>query len=117
MEKNHTKIKKILYFAPDCPMDTSAGNTTRFKQMLGYFNNAQNCEVDFVSVEGWWYRWSKNSIEKFKKQFPNINLFLISRKIEHKSFWKTLLKYKIPNIIPKFIQLFSKKPLNNFFTP
>ena len=117
MERNYTKIKRVLYFAPDCPMDTAAGNITRFKQMLSYLNEAKNYEVDFISVEGWWYHWSENSIAKFKEQFPNINLFLINRKIENKSFWETLWEYKIPNILPKIIRLFSKKPLNDFFTP
>lgn len=107
--------QRILYFVPDCIITRKAGNVTRFKQMLDYLNNATNCEVDFVSlsdVGGW----VKDTDIEFKKQYPNINLILLSRKLHTKDFVKKLIEYKIPNIIPKIKKLFLKKGLD-FVSP
>ncbi|MFK8275182.1 glycosyltransferase [Capnocytophaga cynodegmi] len=96
--------QKILYFVPDCPVAGAAGNITRFKQMLGYLNQAsESCEVDFVSISDWG-EWNSDTIKKFKILYPNINLILLPRKIDKKKVLKSIFLYKIPNAIPKLLR-------------
>ncbi len=96
--------KKILYFVPDCPVAGAAGNITRFKQMLEYLNDAhQNYEIDFVSLSDWG-EWNPETIGKFKRIFPHINLVLLRRKIEKSKVLKSIFLYKIPNAIPKLLR-------------
>ncbi len=96
--------KKILYFVPDCPVAGAAGNITRFKQMLEYLNDAhQNYEIDFVSLSDWG-EWNPETIAKFKRIFPHINLILLQRKIEKSKVLKSIFLYKIPNAIPKLLR-------------
>lgn len=95
--------QKILYFVPDCPVAGAAGNITRFRQMLNYLNNAENCEVDFVSLSDWG-DWDEQTIAKFKDVFPNVNLILLNRKIDKSQKLKSIFFYKIPNAIPKLLR-------------
>lgn len=97
-----TMKQKILYFMPDCPTEGKAGNITRCQQMLSYLNAAENCEVDFVSLSDWGI-WSKENIEKFHANYPNINLILTQRKISQ-PLWKKILCYKLRNVIPKLLK-------------
>lgn len=96
--------QKILYFVPDCPVAGAAGNITRFKQVLGYLNEASDtCEVDFVSISDWG-EWNSETIQKFNTIYPKINLILITRKIDKKNILKLIFQYKIPNAIPKLLR-------------
>lgn len=95
--------QKILYFVPDCPVAGAAGNITRFKKMLYYFDQLENYEVDFVSLSDWG-EWNSITIQKFKEEYPNINLILIARKISQEKIIKLWLLYKIPNAIPKLMR-------------
>lgn len=94
--------QKILYFVPDCPVAGAAGNITRFRQMLNYLNNAENCEVDFVSLSDWG-DWDKETIKIFQQEYPHINLILLNRKVNG-NFLKKIFLYKIPNAIPKLLR-------------
>ncbi|MDO4763477.1 MAG: glycosyltransferase [Flavobacteriaceae bacterium] len=105
--------QKILYFVPDCPVAGAAGNITRFKQMLFYFNEMQNAEVDFISLSDWG-DWFPENIQKFKKIFPNINLILLERKNDKRNFLLHWLFYKIPNFIPKLLRGISVDISNPF---
>lgn len=101
---------KILYFIPDCIITRKAGNITRFKQTLAYLNNAENCEVDFVSIKnvgGWDDRFSPE--QQFKELYPNLNLIVIPEKPRYKSFIEKYIDYKIPNILPKIKRFLSPK--------
>lgn len=103
---NDNKIKmkqKVLYFVPDCPIAGAAGNITRFKKILHYFNQLENSEVDFVSLSDWG-DWNSATIKRFREKYPNINLILITRKRNKKDLIKLWLLYKIPNAFFKLIK-------------
>jgi len=95
---------KILFFMPDCPVNTKArgGNITRTNQMLHFLDDtSKQNEVDFLSVEDWGC-WSTDLAKSFHEQFSNINLILENRKIDRDKYpIKNWIYYKIPNFIPK----------------
>ncbi len=84
---------------PDKAVGNQAGNITRLKQLLKYFNETPELEVDFVSLKDWG-GWQKEDIVTFNKEYPNIGLKLISKK--HKNnYWKYLTQYKIPYLFKR----------------
>ncbi|WP_293936747.1 glycosyltransferase [Sphingobacterium sp. UBA5996] len=93
------KKKRILYFMPENPNSSKAGNLTRCKQLLTYFNTISvNFEIDFVSSINWGPR--DESI--FHSEFPNINLIILPFKSSKKNrisyFFGDKLQKEIKNI-------------------
>lgn len=79
---------------PDNPIRGKAGNTTRLRQMLTYFNNTSSVDLTFVSLKDWGM-WQNEDVQNFKEQYRNINLKLVEKK--YKKNWCTyFLLYKIP---------------------
>lgn len=79
---------------PDKAVGNQAGNITRLKQLLKYFNETPELEVDFVSLKDWG-GWEEQDIRAFQNEYPNIQLKLISKKNKG-NFLKYLIQYKIP---------------------
>ncbi|MDF2852090.1 glycosyltransferase [Sphingobacterium multivorum] len=93
------KRKRILYFMPENPNSSKAGNLTRCKQLLTYFNTiSANFEIDFVSSINW--RTGDEAI--FQSEFPNINLIILPFKSSKKNrisyFFRDKLQKEIKNI-------------------
>lgn len=86
--------KKILYFMPDNPISGKAGNTTRLRKLLSFFNGNNSVDVTFVSLRDWGM-WKESDIETFANQFTNIKLRLLEKKFKN-SFFKYIFLYKIP---------------------
>lgn len=96
--------KKILYFMPDNPLSGKAGNLTRAKEMLDFFErNHQTIEVDFFSVKDWGV-WNEKTIKNFHIKYPHIKLHLHNRKIPVEQPVRRILGYKIPNFFHKLIR-------------
>ncbi|MBF8458269.1 glycosyltransferase family 4 protein [Kaistella sp. G5-32] len=79
---------------PDNPIAGKAGNTTRLRSMLSYFNDNNSIDVTFVSLKDWGI-WKDEEINSFANQFPNIKLQLLEKKFK-KNFFKYIFLYKIP---------------------
>ena len=79
---------------PDNPIAGKAGNTTRLRSILSYFNDSKMVEATFVSLKDWGM-WKENDINIFEKEYPNIKLSLLEKK-HKKSFLKYIFLYKIP---------------------
>jgi len=91
--------KKVLYFMPDNPMKGHAGNISRCRQMLSFFNERDSIfETDFVS-EQIWGDWDQESEIKFQQKYPKVGLELIQRKIKRDNLLGYLFRYKIPNFL------------------
>lgn len=98
---------KVIYFMPDNPLSSGAGNLTRARQLLDYFKeNEDKYEVDFFSVKDWG-DWDPVNLETFTDRYPNIKLHLNSRKIPFKYPFKSVFLYKIPNLLTKIRRGFS----------
>lgn len=94
------KRKRILYFMPDNPFWSHAGNLTRAKQLLNYFErNAQQLEVEFLSC----LFWNPESIERFKASYPHVDLTIINTDSDKKNRIKYLIADKIPRLINQAI--------------
>lgn len=79
---------------PDNPITGKAGNTTRLRTMLSYFNENKSLDVTFVSLKDWGM-WKDDDQKHFQKTFPNVKLRLLDKKVKH-NFLKYLIFYKIP---------------------
>ena len=90
--------KKILYFMPENPFSSEAGNLTRCRQILSYFEQRkEKMQVDFISF----INWNEESIIKFKNHYPNIKLRIVP------------FKMKKGNIIQYFLNDKLQKEINN----
>lgn len=66
---------------PENPNSSKAGNLTRCKQLLTYFNTiSANFEIDFVSS----INWEAGDESIFQSEFPNINLIILPFKSSKK---------------------------------
>lgn len=98
---------RVLYFMPDNPLSSGAGNLTRARQLLDYLkDNEDNYEVDFFSVKDWG-DWDKDNLKLFTDRYPNIRLLLKPRKISLKYPIRRFFFYKIPNLFTKLRRGFS----------
>lgn len=89
---------------PDNPIKGKAGNITRCRQMLSYFQGrSSRIEVDFVSEESWG-RWDTESQARFREQYPAINLHVIDRKVSRENFLSYLFNYKIPYFVSRLFR-------------
>jgi len=91
--------KRILYFMPENPNSSKAGNLTRCKQLLNYFNSiTTNFEIDFVSS----INWTQEGELAFKSEFPNINLTILPFKSSKKNrisyFFRDKLQKEIKSL-------------------
>ena len=66
---------------PDNPIAGKAGNTTRLRGMLSYFNDNNSLDVTFVSLKDWGM-WKEDESETFRQTFPNIKLELLEKKFK-----------------------------------
>ncbi|MEI2271058.1 glycosyltransferase family 4 protein [Sphingobacterium sp. ML3W] len=102
--------KRILYFMPDNPFSNQAGNLTRTKQLLKYFEQHETVlEIDFLSC----LYWNKSSVELFKNTYPNVNLNIVDIYSNKSNRLKYLVEDKIPRLIYKAIY----KPKISLLTP
>ena len=53
---------------PDNPIAGKAGNTTRLRSMLSYFNDNNSIDVTFVSLKDWGI-WKDEEINSFEINF------------------------------------------------
>jgi len=85
---------------PDNPFFFKAGNLTKCKQMLSYFeSNNSLLDVDFASIEQN-NIWEDNESKKhFNSIFPSLNLELIKIKPKRKNLYSYLIKYKLPQFL------------------
>lgn len=98
---------RVLYFMPDNPLSSGAGNLTRARQLLDYFKDNEDIyQVDFFSVKDWG-EWDTDSLKLFTERYPNIKLLLKSRKISLEYPIRSFFLYKIPNLFTKLIRGFS----------
>lgn len=105
-----TKKKRILYFMPDNPFWSQAGNLTRAKQLLNYFAQHEALlEVDFLSC----LFWDNASVELFNKSYPFINLKIV----DINSNKSNRIKYLIEDKIPRLIFQRMHRPQINLLTP
>ncbi len=89
---------------PDNPLYGKAGNLTRAKTMLDYFQkNSDVLKVDFFSVKDWGI-WNDAEIAKFSRKYPDLNLILHGRKIPASKPFSRIFFYKIPNFFHKLFQ-------------
>lgn len=108
------KKKRVLYFMPDSPVRSDAGNKTHTLQMLEYFENRhEQLDVDFVG-EKYWGGWEEADEMSFKANFPHCNIHVLGRKLPKKNNkLKYILGYKLPNYIKKHKWLYQKPVLPN----
>lgn len=93
-----TKKKRVLYFMPDNPFWSQAGNLTRAKQLLHYFEQHESVlNVDFLSC----LFWNSASIELFESKYPHIHLKLVDINSDKVNRLKYLTEDKIPRLIYK----------------
>lgn len=98
---------RVLYFMPDNPLSSGAGNLTRARQLLDYLKDNEDIyEVDFFSVKDWG-DWDADNLKLFTDRYPNIRLLLKPRKISLKYPIKSFFFYKIPNLFTKLRRGFS----------
>ena len=79
---------------PDNPIAGKAGNTTRLRGMLSYFNDNNSLDVTFVSLKDWGM-WKEKEANSFQNKYANIKLELLEKKFK-KNFFKYIFLYKIP---------------------
>ncbi|MDR2273091.1 MAG: glycosyltransferase family 4 protein [Sphingobacterium sp.] len=104
------KKKRILYFMPDNPFSNQAGNLTRAKQLLTYFEQHETAlEIDFLSC----LYWDQSSVKLFKNTYPNVNLNIFDIYSNKGNRLKYLVEDKIPRLIHKAIN----KPQISLLTP
>lgn len=88
--------KRVLYFMPDNPFWSHAGNLTRAKQLLAYFEkHSKDLQVEFLSC----LFWNTESIERFKAIYPHVNLTVINTDSDKRNRMKYLVEDKIPRLI------------------
>jgi len=94
--------RKILYFSPTNVLHSHAGNLTRIRSMLTYFErNNKHFDVDFVIANSIEENDKQSEFKRFKDIFPHINLLKIFRRASKKNFLNYLLAYKIPRLLTK----------------
>lgn len=107
---NKMDKKKVLYFMPDNPFWSQAGNLTRTKHLLNYFESQNRLlEVDFLSC----LFWNEDSIISFKNTYPHVNLHVVSMHSDKKN----RIKYFFEDKVPRIIQQKVKKPKLNLIKP
>lgn len=79
---------------PDNPISGQAGNTTRLRQLLSFFDSSASLEVTFVSLKDWG-NWKMEDISAFNKVYPNIKLIILEKKYKN-NFFAYFFLYKIP---------------------
>lgn len=84
---------------PDNPISGRAGNTTRLRMMLSFFNENKSIETTFVSLKDWGM-WQADDIIAFGKQYPNIKLEILEKKYK-KKFFKYFFLYKLPYLVKR----------------
>ncbi|WP_336830489.1 glycosyltransferase [Sphingobacterium multivorum] len=105
-----TKRKRVLYFMPDNPFWSHAGNLTRAKQLLSYFErNIKKLEVEFLSC----LFWNPEAIKKFKTTYPHIELTITNTDSDKRD----RIKYLITDKIPRLIHQVMHKPQISLLTP
>lgn len=93
--------KKILYCVPINIYWSQAGNLTRIKQLLQYFeDNYEVLEVDLVSSGVW----DSQSKTKFAQEYPHITLLEIGLKGSKKNRIAYLFKDKLPKLWDRLTQ-------------
>lgn len=94
------KKKRVLYFMPDNPFWSQAGNLTRTRQLLAYFEqHSEKLEVEFLSC----LCWDTESIERFKNTYPSINLIILDIYSRKRNRIKYLITDKFPRLIDQAI--------------
>jgi len=92
--------KRVLYFMPDNPFWSQAGNLTRTRQILAYFAlHSDKLEVEFLSC----LCWNIESIERFKNTYPSINLTIMDIYSHKRNRIKYLITDKFPRLIDQAI--------------
>lgn len=92
--------QKILYFSPINILNGHAGNLTRIRRMLTYFEEKkQYFDVDFVVYVARQDESNPQDRARFREIFPHINLIEIYGKPLRKPYLDYLWKYKIYNFL------------------
>lgn len=95
---------------PDNPFWSHAGNLTRAKQLLSYFErNIKKLEVEFLSC----LFWNPEAIKKFKTTYPHIELTITNTDSDKRD----RIKYLITDKIPRLIHQVMHKPQISLLTP
>ncbi|MGJ1419875.1 glycosyltransferase [Sphingobacterium spiritivorum] len=90
--------KKILYYMAENPFWSEAGNLTRCRQILSYFEQRKDqIQVDFISS----INWNEEGKAKFENYYPSIKLRIVP------------FKMKKGNIIQYFLEDKLQKEINN----
>lgn len=96
------KKKRVLYFMPDNPFWSHAGNLTRAKQLLTYFEqHSEELKVEFLSC----LFWDSESIEKFKATYPHVHLTITNTDSDKRNRIKYLVADKIPRLINRVMHV------------
>src|SRR3546814_3280372 len=85
-----TRMKKLLFFFPENPLEKNSGNKTRVLQLLRYFKT-RNIEVDFVSVSPWTSIWSEKDAAALSRCGLASDVHVL-RSEEHTSELQSLLR-------------------------
>ncbi|WP_270088357.1 glycosyltransferase [Sphingobacterium sp. SYP-B4668] len=92
--------KKILYYMAENPFSSEAGNLTRCRQLLQYFEaRREMMDVDFISS----INWDEDGKTKFELHYPSLGLMIVPFKMEKGNIIRYFLTDKLPKEINKIL--------------